>query len=63
MQLRQIKFPRVTVQTGNKMKYKPNREAAQTNKVSWSHNTENERKIYLTDMQLTKSFLESQHRQ
>ena len=26
------------------MKYKPNREAAQTNKVSWSHNTENEMK-------------------
>ena len=40
MQCRQIKFPRVTVQTDNKMKNKPNRDAAQINKVFWSHSTD-----------------------
>ena len=34
MQLKKIKFPRVTIQTDNKMKNKPNQDAAQINKVS-----------------------------
>ena len=44
MQLKKKKFSGVTVQTDNKMKNKPNRDAAQTNKVSWSHSTDNNMK-------------------
>ena len=43
MQRGQIEFLRVTVQTDNKTKNKPNQDAAQKkNKVSWGHSTDNE---------------------
>ena len=44
MQHGQIEFLRVTVQTDNKTKNKPNQDAAKNINVSWSHSTYNEMK-------------------